>query len=267
LERNLGVNTENATSGSFVSNITGLNASTTYYVRAYATNSAGTAYGAEDTFTTASSDSGGSGVYPDGTVHCTGTPTEVVDVTNPTTGKTWMDRNLGASQVATSSTDADAYGDLYQWGRGADGHQCRNSSTTSTLSSTDEPGHGDFITYGSSPWDWRSSQNDNLWQGENGTNNPCPSGYRLPTSAELDAEHDSWSSGNATGAFASPLKLPLAGGRDNGSGSLNAAVSFGGCWSSTVVGGYADYLLFLNSHADSDYHYRAYGRSVRCLKD
>ena len=31
-------------------------------------------------------------------------------------GTIWMDRNLGAIQVATSSTDADAYGDLYQWG-------------------------------------------------------------------------------------------------------------------------------------------------------
>jgi hypothetical protein len=36
-----------------------------------------------------------------------------------------MDRNLGASQVATSSTDPASYGDLYQWGRPADGHQIR----------------------------------------------------------------------------------------------------------------------------------------------
>ncbi|PKG42563.1 hypothetical protein, partial [Psychroflexus sp. MES1-P1E] len=35
------------------------------------------------------------------------------DVTNPITGEIWMDRNLGASQVATSSIDAAAYGDLY----------------------------------------------------------------------------------------------------------------------------------------------------------
>ena len=30
-----------------------------------------------------------------------------------TAGKIWMDRNLGASQVATSLTDAASFGDLY----------------------------------------------------------------------------------------------------------------------------------------------------------
>ncbi|MBL7737608.1 MAG: hypothetical protein JNK14_00185 [Chitinophagaceae bacterium] len=40
--------------GFFYSNITGLNPNTTYYVKAYATNSAGTAYGSEKIFTTAS---------------------------------------------------------------------------------------------------------------------------------------------------------------------------------------------------------------------
>jgi hypothetical protein len=46
--------TESGTTGSFASNLTGLNASTTYYVRAYATNAVGTAYGAEISFTTSS---------------------------------------------------------------------------------------------------------------------------------------------------------------------------------------------------------------------
>ncbi|MCK4663388.1 MAG: PKD domain-containing protein [Bacteroidales bacterium] len=41
--------------GTFVSNITGLTANTTYYVRAYATNSTGTGYGSEVSFTTSSS--------------------------------------------------------------------------------------------------------------------------------------------------------------------------------------------------------------------
>jgi hypothetical protein len=43
---------DGAGSGSFVSNLTGLLESTTYYVRAYATNSHGTSYGNELSFTT-----------------------------------------------------------------------------------------------------------------------------------------------------------------------------------------------------------------------
>jgi hypothetical protein len=39
------------------------------------------------------------------------------------TGRIWMDRNLGATRVALSSTDTEAYGDYYQWGRPEDGHQ------------------------------------------------------------------------------------------------------------------------------------------------
>ena len=123
----------------------------------------------------------------------------VGEVENPATGKTWMDRNLGASQVATSSTDEDAYGDLYQWGRAADGHQVRTSGTTTTLSNSDTPGHSNFILAPITPYDWRSPQNDNLWQGVSGTNNPCPSGFRLPTLAEWLAERSSWSSLNAAG--------------------------------------------------------------------
>ena len=44
--------TNGSGTGSFTSSITGLTPNTTYYVRAYATNSAGTNYGAQKTFTT-----------------------------------------------------------------------------------------------------------------------------------------------------------------------------------------------------------------------
>jgi hypothetical protein len=204
--------------------------------------------------------------YPVGSVFCASVATQVVDVTNPTTGKTWMDRNLGASQVATSSTDAAAYGDLYQWGRRSDGHQCRNSATTATLSSTDQPGHGDFITVSTSPLDWRSPQNDNLWQGVIGVNNPCPSGYRLPTEPELNAELLSWGSNNAAGAFASPLKLPMAGLR-GGNGLLGNVGSLGFYWSSSVSGIDFRNLVFISNFAIVSDGSRAFARSVRCLKE
>jgi uncharacterized protein (TIGR02145 family) len=46
--------TDGTGTGTFTSNLTGLTPNTTYYVRAYATNSVGTAYGNELTFTTSS---------------------------------------------------------------------------------------------------------------------------------------------------------------------------------------------------------------------
>ena len=202
--------------------------------------------------------------YPGGTVHCISGGAAVVDVTNNTTGEIWMDRNLGASRQATSSNDSQAYGDLYQWGRFSDGHQCRNSGETTTQSSSDTPGHGDFII-GSS--EWRSPQNDNLWQGVSGTNNPCPSGYRVPTNTELDNERKSWSTNKAAGAYGSPLKLPVAGSRYYSNGSLYLVDSYGVYWSSTVDGFSARFLYFYSSNADMDHSYRSRGYSVRCLKD
>ena len=188
-----------------------------------------------------------------------------MEVVNPATGVTWMDRNLGASRAATSMTDTEAYGDLYQWGRATDGHEKRTSGITSTLSTTDQPGHGDFILAPNSPYDWRSPQNDNLWQGAGGLNNPCPVGYRLPTEAEWNAERGSWSSNNRAGAYASPLKLPVAGRRDYFDGSLYNVGSLGYYWSSSGPG--ARFLYFYSSLADMSSLFRAYGLSVRCLTD
>jgi uncharacterized protein (TIGR02145 family) len=184
------------------------------------------------------------------------------------TGKIWMDRNLGATQVATSSTDAASYGDLYQWGRAADGHQIRTSGTNTTLSSSDVPGITNFILAPSSPYDWRSGQNVNLWQGVAGVNNPCPTGYRIPTEAEWDAERLSWTGGNnATGAFATPLKLPMAGRRNFFDGSLGNVGTSGYYWGSPVSGTGSRLLLFNSSDSGMYDDRRAYGFSVRCIKD
>jgi uncharacterized protein (TIGR02145 family) len=203
--------------------------------------------------------------YPVNSVFCASGPTAVIDVVNPTTGKTWMDRNLGATQVATSATDAAAYGDLYQWGRRSDGHQCRTSATTSILSTVDQPVHGDFVLESGSPKDWRSPQNNNLWQGVNGINNPCPSAYRIPTESELNAERLSWASNTIAGAYASILKFSLAGSR-SGSGTLSAVGSNGVFWSSTISTSQARYLLISSTPGISN-NPRVNGYSVRCIKN
>ena len=182
-------------------------------------------------------------------------------------GKCWLNRNLGASQVATLYNDSNAYGDLFQWGRLGDGHQTRTSGTTTTLSITDTPVDSNFIYGMGSPYDWRSPQNDNLWQGVSGTNNPCPSGWRLPTSAELDTERASWSQQNYNGAFASPLKLTAAGYRNYSNASLGKVGSYGGYWSSTVDRTFGIGERITSSDISIQVFNRALGFSVRCLKD
>ena len=157
---------------------------------------------------------------------------------------------------------------IYTSGAGlTDGHESRTSGTTTTLSSSDNPGHSNLIINASSPFDWRSPQNDNLWQGVSSTNNPCPSGYRIPTDAELDAERASWLSNNAAGAFGSPLKLTVAGYRTYGNSYLLSVGSLGTYWSSTVSGIYTRALDFSSSDALMYDGARASSVSVRCIKD
>lgn len=118
-----------------------------------------------------------------------------------------------------------------------------------------------------SPGDWRNPQNNNLWQGVNGFNNPCPTGYRLPTDAEFNAEILSWYSNNALGAFNSPLKITMAGYR-----SWNGTISNTGTdcsyWSSTIFNSLSRRLTGPSTgYIGVGASYRAHGGSVRCLKD
>ncbi len=160
-------------------------------------------------------------------------------VTNSTTGRTWLNNNLGAdyanvdssaynpSQQATASTDYLAYGSLFEWGRKADGHELINwtGATTGTnkygITSTkaDEPSDSLFIKVISNSSDWRVNPDDTLWASESSANNVCPAGYRLPLNPtgaddaenELAVEVNSWDSKNVDGAISSDLKLTLSG--------------------------------------------------------
>jgi uncharacterized protein (TIGR02145 family) len=194
-------------------------------------------------------------------------PNTINSVYNFITNKFWMDGNLGAKQAAISSTDINSYGYLYQWGRQADEHQRRTSSTSTTLITAYNLNSLNFIINQSSPFDWLSTQNDNLWSRDE-LNNPCPLGFHVPTLAEWQTEISSWSELSSNGAINSALKLPLSGYRTNTSVAsiINEGVA-GYYWSSTIYGTNAISIYFDNaaSSAIITNNPRGYGLSVRCI--
>jgi hypothetical protein len=213
--------------------------------------------------------------------------TKVVEVTNPITGDTWMDRNLGAMRAAQSSDDCYAFGNLYQHGRSSDGHEFRNSDTINGMIATNRPDDatdtgvwdGKFIlrrdpANGDNVWLINRSTNLSMWDGVGAVNNPCPANYRLPTRAELDAERLSWVSNDGAGAIASPLKLPLAKVRAYVDGEV-VFPGYGFYWSSevdnTVNTGFKNaWDLGIGPDSASTFMYqswRSWGLSVRCIKD
>jgi hypothetical protein len=220
------------------------------------------------------------------------------DIGNPTTyehnfiyvpvtgedGNIWLNNNLGAdySNVSSSSfspgtqassaTDYHAYGSLFQWGRCPDGHELISwtSSTAGTVkysavsgqSATDTPTSVNFL-YGYT--DWRSTQNDNLWQGEVGTNNPCPSGFRVPTLKEQNTLlRAAGITGSATAA-ASKLKFSTSGERDYSSGTNINTGACGEYWSSMVLSSLVLEINIQDRWAMNGHFHRAYGLTVRCI--
>ncbi len=199
--------------------------------------------------------------------------TAIVEVTS-TTGKVWMDRNLGASQAATSSSDSLSFGDLYQWGRSNDGHQCRDSDTLFTEATTavpdlDNTWDGKFIIGLSPDYNWLDTEDNTLWQGVSGSNNPCPFGFRIPTKTEWDAEITSFSTADLDGAFGSVLKIPAGGYRDSSSGAIAETGNEAKFFSSTIVPSenksYGSSIS--SSGASTVSANRGEGLSIRCIKE
>ena len=180
-----------------------------------------------------------------------------------TSGKGWMDRNLGAPRVAIDSTDAAAYGDLYQWGRNADGHESRTSTVAGGPVASGVEG-ANFIT---STSDWLSTRDDTRWGATKTANDPCPTGFRVPTNTELNAERLLFVTSNGAGAFGSILKLPYPGNRANTTGVLSGVNTVGNYWTSTINGDKGRYLNFTSTtSAMVTSGLRANGYSVRCIK-
>lgn len=112
--------------------------------------------------------------------------------------RTWLDRNLGASEVAAGPYDEAAFGYYYQWGRSADGHQERTSDVNDTLattlngSDTNTDWYGKFILSKRTNLDWVASDVDNdgslreiSWSTPFDTNQVCPCGYIVPTAQDF----------------------------------------------------------------------------------
>ena len=193
-------------------------------------------------------------------------------VNSPYTGRVWLDRNLGASQVCTSFDDPLCYGDYYQWGRNYDGHQDSGSGTIATQTTdVNNVGHGDFITSSSTySYDWAHTVDSTgttrmaNWSTTDGSS-VCPVGFRVPTSTELQAETiDNGVINNST-AFINFLKLPSAGVRSNYSGAFIYMGLSGYVWASSVTGSSSYNFLFASSDANVYIGYRAGGSSVRCI--
>lgn len=203
--------------------------------------------------------------------------TEYCEVISPYTGKVWLDRNLGAAQVCTSLYDVACYGDYYQWGRNADGHEDYLSEVTeeqatdinnagiyfivnpTAITDPEPPNNGDWADAADGDGSLRSVN----WLRTDG-GSVCPRGFRVPTIDELCAELL-----DEDGDFNNFLKLPISGKRSLTSGRLLSLEYRGGVWSSTIAPreGISFLLDFYEGYMAQSEDYRGHGRPVRCLRD
>ena len=217
--------------GSFTKALTGLSSSTTYYYKAYATNTAGTAYGDIMTFTTPAST---------GTVN----GHDWVDLGLPS-GTRWATCNVGASTPT-------AYGNYYAWGETTTKTSYNSSTYTYSDNPNTLPSSRDAAT---ANWGtgWRMPTQTEMqelidnctvtWTTQNGVNG------RL-----------------FTGSNGNSIFLPAAGYRDDG--DLYSAGSFGSCWSSSLNTGStvsAWRLYFDSGNYLMNRNNRYYGFTVRAV--
>jgi hypothetical protein len=203
-------------------------------------------------------------------------------VASPYTGRVWMLYNLGAINIPMyppGTADYDAYGYLYQWGRKGDGHEIVYNQTKSPQTpggffapSYDYTGENDNYFFASASTDWLQTPKNDLWQGVNGLNNPCPTGFRVPSSSEFLDETKNFSAQNTTGAINSFLKLPAVGSRGN-TGVLGYGThTTGRYWTSTIASGAGSTskslaLSITSTTLNTSLAFeRANGVAVRCIR-
>ena len=163
-------------------------------------------------------------------------------------GIKWATRNV--DKPGTFAAKPEDPGMFYQWN-----NNMGWSFSDPLISST---GETEWTQYGSDAETWETS------------NNVCPAGWRIPTNEELTSLANSGSewtdNGRVFGSGNSTVFLPVAGMRNNSSGALFNAGSFGYYWSSTVSGKNAYLLYFGNTVVTpGDVGRRTSGFSVRCV--
>jgi uncharacterized protein (TIGR02145 family) len=202
-------------------------------------------------------------------------------------GRIWLNHNLGADytnlnsvhfnpgQKATGIADFNAGGSLFQWGRLSDGHElilnrttpATVNSTTTTLATTNVPVNRLFIVNTTVPNDWRSGQNNNLWQGVTGINNPCPVGFRLPTEAEFITLRTAASITDNITAVNSILGLGTTGVRGQDGTTFSSFGTHGNYWTSTVSSTNSMAFRVFTGGNNTSANFRAAGNAIRCIKD
>ena len=243
--------------GVFTSNISGLNAGTTYYVRAYATNITSTAYGNQVNFTTDDNPPCGTSFThthdADSVAPVTKTITYNTAQTNLTgSNMCWITQNLGADHQATTATDASEASAGWYW------------------QFNKKQGYKHDGTTRTPDYQWNTSIGGNSdWQA---ANDPCSlllgSSWRLPTNAEWMNASSNGSWGNYNNTYASILKLHAAGFLVSSNGGLDYRGSFGLYWSGSELDySYGWTLHFLNSDCIMKDYIKTNGFSVRCLRN
>ena len=229
--------------GSYISNITGLERNTTYYVRAYAVNANGVAgYGPEVSFTTLERIANG---YT------------YVDLGLPS-GLLWATCNVGA-------TTPEEYGDYYAWGE----------TTTKTEYTEDNcpPTYG--LSYSELQSQGYIDGEGNLTAQHDAARANWGGTWRMPTYAELNELSTNctwtWTTQNGVNGYKVTSKvnsnyifLPAAGYRYGS--LLDGAGSYGHYWSSTPdesLSNLAYSLTLLSFNRGMDSYDRSYGQSVR----
>ncbi|MCT4056992.1 hypothetical protein HZQ16_18070 [Elizabethkingia anophelis] len=190
------------------------------------------------------------------------------DNTDPSNYKGFMCHNLGADTSQDPFTpNALIHGAKYQWG-------ANTNEAGSYYSQSDDQSNSGTIS------GWNSTDKaDGSWSDVSKTaNDPCPSGYRVPTKAQWQAVIDNntasyigsnWAdspTNYGTGVkLGSLLFLPAAGYRSSATGTLYRRGSYGYYWSSSGATSNASSLRFNSSSVSAINYSRPSGFSVRCV--